>query len=78
LNAFGTQYQSTPPEQRQPSLKRDLGIDGNWLIKHFGEEFTLAGQLIGRVLSELEEFYQDTGEKNREVYTEKARKLLEQ
>lgn len=71
------QYKSTPPEQRQPSLKRDLGIDGNWLIKYFGEEFNLTGQLIGRVLSELEEFYQDTGEKNREVYTEKARKLLE-
>lgn len=71
------EYQSTPPEQRQPSLKRDLGIDGNWLIKHFGQEFNLTGQIIGRVLSELEEFYQDTGEKNREVYAEKARKLLE-
>jgi hypothetical protein len=70
------EYQSAAPAQRQPSLKRDLGIDGNWLIKQFGKEYALSGPLIGRVLEVLEELYQDTGETNPEVYVAKARALL--
>ncbi len=72
------EYQSSPPELRQPSLKRDLGIDGNWLIKQFGGEHKLTGAAIGSVLAELDEYYQDTGESDREVYVERAHKLLDE
>ena len=72
------EYQSTAPELRQPSLKRDLGIDGHWLAKHFGAEFTLTGPIIGKILGELEEFYQDEGVADEAVYLDRARRLLRQ
>jgi len=70
-------YQSTAPEDRQPSLKRDLGIDGNWLIRHFGQELNLTGPQIGSVLEELEEHYQDTGETAPDFYLSQAQRLLQ-
>lgn len=76
LERLWHEYQSTAPELRQPSLKRDLGIDGNWLIKTFGSEFNLTGPTIGRVLEALEEHYQDTGETDPGAYLKKARDIL--
>lgn len=70
------EYQSTAPELRQPSLKRDLGIDGHWLADNFGQEFKLTGPITGKVLSELNEFYQDEGVVDIDVYLDKARRLL--
>ena len=71
------QYQSTAPELRQPSLKRDLGIDGHWLANNFVGEYTLTGPLIGKVLSNLEEFYQDQGQTDPAIYLARARRMLQ-
>lgn len=72
------EHQSKTPEQRQPSLKRDVGIDGGWLLKRFGKEFNLKpGPVVGLVLSQLEEWYQDEGVKDPEAYAGKARSILE-
>lgn len=70
------EYQSASPELRQPSLKRDLGIDGHWLTKNFGDEFELTGPITGKILSELNEFYQDEGIIDPEAYIAKASQLL--
>lgn len=70
-------YQSKSPEHRQPSLKRDLGIDGSWIIEQFNQEFKLAGPDIGFVLSELDEWYRDKGVRAKAAYVDKARQLLE-
>ena len=70
------EYQSTAPELRQPSLKRDLGIDGHWLTANFGGEFVLTGPLIGAVLQELEDLYQDEGVTDPAVYLAKSRAIL--
>lgn len=70
-------YQSTSPELRQPSLKKDLGIDGKWLLKEFGEEFNIStGPAIGKVLSGLDDWYKDEGIKDPTAYVRKARQLL--
>lgn len=70
-------YQLKTPELRQPSLKRDLGIDGNWLVKRFGKEFDItSGLVIGDVLRELDELYRDEGNKDKRAYVAKARQLL--
>lgn len=71
------EYQSTAPELRQPSLKRDLGIDGHWLAEHFASEFTLTGRLVGQVLAELNDLYQDEGIAEPDFYLAKARQLLQ-
>jgi hypothetical protein len=70
-------YQSKSPELRQPSLKRDLGIDGNWLINEFKPEFNIsAGPIIGKVLSELDNWHKDEGVQDPEAYKRKARQLF--
>jgi poly(A) polymerase len=72
-------YQSTSPDLRQPSLKRDLGIDGKWLLKEFGEEFNIAnGPMIGKVLSKLDDWYRNEGVRDQNAYKRKARQLLKQ
>ncbi len=72
------EYLASSVEQRHPSLKRDLGIDGHWLIRRFGREFQLGeGPVVGRVLAELDEWYQDEGVQNPEAYEARARRLLE-
>ena len=70
------EYQSLPSEIRQPSLKRDLGIDGHWLAKNFGAEFTLTGPLVGKILAKLEERYQDEDINDPEFYLHEAQRLL--
>jgi poly(A) polymerase len=70
------EYQASPPSIRQPSLKRDLGIDGHWLTEKFGGEFQLTGQLVGKVLAGLNETYQDEGATDPEYYQAEARRLL--
>jgi poly(A) polymerase len=70
------EYQSTAPELRLPSLKRDLGIDGHWLKEKFGSQFELSGRTVGKVLSELNEIYQDEGLTDPEYYAAEARRLL--
>jgi poly(A) polymerase len=42
--------------QHPPSLKHDLGIDGNWLLQNFGLS---RGPHIGEILTALEEKYLD-------------------
>lgn len=71
------QYLKRPPEKRQPSLKQDLGIDGNWLLSLFGDELALQpGRLIGKVLRDLEEVYQDKGIKDKSFYQRRAKRLI--
>lgn len=70
-------YKSTKPEYQQPSLKRDLKIDGNWLLDNFKDEFRgLEGPIIGVVLEKLNEWYRDNGTKDVNVYFKKARQLI--
>ena len=70
-------FQSTPPEIRRPSLKRDLNIDGDWILENFAKEFSLKpSPIIGDTLEELKEYYKDTGDKQPESYLRKAREIL--
>jgi len=71
-------YQTTSPEERQPSLKRDLGIDGKWLLNTFSSEFQeIPGPVIGEVLDDLDNWYRNKMIRDPEKYTDKARLLLE-
>lgn len=71
-------YQDKTPENKQPSLKRDLGIDGRWLLKNFKKELgNKPGPAVGRVLKELDEWYRDEGVKEESLYRKKTRELLE-
>lgn len=77
IQKLWNQYQSQAPEIRQPSLKRDLGIDGNWLIDNFGAQLPADNShLIGVILSELDEIYRNQGIKDKSFYYQKARQLL--
>lgn len=78
LEELWQKYRASAPESRQPSLKRDLGIDGDWLLEQFGKEFGLTpGPRVGMILRDLEEFYQDKGVKDVEAYLTRVRKLLQ-
>ncbi|MDP4038704.1 MAG: HD domain-containing protein, partial [bacterium] len=55
-------YLSQSPEKRQPSLKKDLGIDGNWLQKEYKIK---EGPDLGKILTQLQENYQDGQIKNK-------------
>lgn len=71
------QYKSKTPEMRQPSLKKDLGIDGNWLTKEFKDEFgDISGPLIGKILAELDEMYRNRGITDKKAYEKKVREML--
>lgn len=71
------EHKLKPIHERQPSLKHDLGIDGDWLLKQLGKEFGLKpGPALGRVLQALEEWYRDTGNQNLEAYLARARRIL--
>lgn len=73
------EYQRKTPRLRQPSLKRDVGIDGAWLLRTFEGEFALRGNpAIGRVLEDLDTWYRDTGTTNKDAYAARARTLLMQ
>jgi len=77
IETIWRQYLAHPPEKRHPSLKKDLGIDGNWLLKKFGKELSLTqGPIIGEVLQALEEEYQDTGKKEKSFYKKRAKELI--
>ena len=70
-------YLAHPPEKRHPSLKKDLGIDGQWLLKKFGKELNLTpGPIIGEVLKDLEELYLDKGVKQKSFYKQRAKELI--
>ncbi len=72
------QYLAHPPAKRHPSLKKDLGIDGEWLLKKFGKELNLTqGPIIGEVLRNLEEAYLDKGVKQKSFYKQRAKELIE-
>ncbi len=62
--------------ERQPSLKRDLGIDGNWVRRTLGDDSRLTGPMIGRILNELSGLYLDEGISDERVYERRARQLL--
>lgn len=65
------------PHERRPSLKRDLGIDGDWLLKNLGNAGLKPGPAVGAILESLEEWYQDKGDKDPKVYLKKARGMLQ-
>ena len=57
IEALWRDHQARPPEQQQPSLKRDLGIDGRWL----GERFGLPqGKALGGLIKLLEAQHGET------------------
>lgn len=68
-------YLAHPPEKRHPSLKKDLGVDGNWLMNELGLKQTPA---IGKILNVLQETYEDTGNKSKLFYKKKAKDLIKQ
>ncbi len=71
------QYQNKTPEMRQPSLKKDVGIDGDWLIDKFKDEFgDIGGPVIGKILNELDELYSNEGIKDENIYFKRARQIL--
>ena len=78
LEELWQDYQSKSPEERVPSLKRDLGIDGNWLLKEFGKEFDLKSNArLGELLKQLEEIYKNQGISDKKYYRDKAKQLLD-
>ena len=77
LDALWHDYASKSPELRQPSLKRDLGIDGTWLITRFGKDLGPSpGPKIGAILTNLQEWYQDEGDQETEHYVERVERKL--
>lgn len=77
INRLWRAYKSKPPHLRRPSLKKDLSIDGDWLLNNFKDEFNLSpGPIIGQVLEELNDWYKDEGVKDQQSYVAKARSLL--
>lgn len=77
IAAIWRQYLAHPPAKRHPSLKKDLGIDGQWLLKKFGRELNLTqGPVIGEVLKDLEGIYLDEGVKEMSFYGKRARELI--
>lgn len=60
-------------DQTAPSLKRDLGIDGVWLMKEFKLR---AGVELGKILGELNEAYLDEEVKTKEEAKQLVSKLL--
>lgn len=71
------EYRSMPPDVRQPSLKRDLGIDGNWLLGNFRKDGQkLSGPTVGNILRNLDDWYRDEGVKDMEEYARRVRQLL--
>lgn len=77
--ALWDHYRVQPLEHRHPSIKRDLGIDGHWLIEEFGSGFDtkIHGQVIGRVMKQLEQLYADGEITEAQIARAKARQLLE-
>lgn len=72
------EYLLKKPENQQPSLKLDLGIDGNWLMNQFKNEFSkLNGPIIGKVLNQLNKWYRDKGETNEKMYIKKAKRMIQ-
>ena len=70
-------YQTAPPEERQPSLKRDLGIDGTWLLHTFSTESQkIPGPVIGKVLTDLDSWYRNKKIRDTDAYVHKAELLL--
>lgn len=76
LEKLWQEYQSKTPEHQQPSLKRDLGIDGHWVIKNFGHMYKLSGQTIGKVLEELDDYYRDEGIRDEKAYLSKVHNIM--
>jgi poly(A) polymerase len=76
IERIWNEYQQKSPEVQQPSLKRDLGIDGNWLIRELGEELNLnQGPILGEILYYLENWYRDEGITELTGYKTKAREV---
>lgn len=60
-----------------PSLKRDLGIDGHWLLDRLSDLLSVRdGPLIGYLLEELGSWYSDRGVRRPEAYERRARRLV--
>lgn len=57
-----------------PSLKRDLGIDGGWLMSRFNIG---SGPELGKILKQLEENYLDGKISSEENAKEQAKKIIE-
>lgn len=60
--------------KRPPSLKHDLGIDGDWLMRRFGFE---SGSHLGRILAHLEDKYLDGEIDNKTEAAAEVKKLLQ-
>lgn len=73
LERLWREYRAKPPHRRQPSLKRDVGIDGNWLMAEIG---LAPGPMLGRLLAELNDWYRDEGVTDPAAYRRRASELL--
>lgn len=76
LDRLWREYQSKRPLHRQPSLKRDLGIDGYWVMEQFADNPHLTGPIIGKILAVLDEWYRDEGIKDISAYIEKVKEVF--
>lgn len=76
FTAIEKMWQQFQDSQHQypPSLKRDLGIDGSWLMSRFKIG---PGPALGEILKQLEEDYLDGNIASEKDAEEQARKLIE-
>lgn len=70
-------YLQKTPEHQQPSLKRDLGIDGNWVINTFMPRYgRLSGQQIGLLLKDFDDWYRNERVTKTQAYKRRGEILL--
>jgi hypothetical protein len=76
IEALWRAHRAKSTAHRQPSLKRDLGIDGHWLLRKFGDDPRLTKPKMKQILQDLSDWYQDEGATAEGVYEERVRQLL--
>lgn len=77
IEALWRAHRAKSAVEPRPSLKHDLGIDGHWLLRKFGDDKRLSGPVMRRILEELNAWYMDEKIKEERAYETRVQHLLE-
>lgn len=78
IEALWHAHQAEAALHRRPSLKRDVGIDGHWLLRKFGHDKRLTGLMMKRILQDLNEWYVDEGMTDEAAYERRVKRYLQE